>query len=760
MARVSETSSAETASDEETLPAADAVRKADVEDDPAKGSDPRLDAAMLEAAKSRERYRLLFEQSPVGVLTFDRDLRITDVNLRMEEILQSDRDRLVGLEMETLEDRRVLPAIRAALEGRRGAYDGRYDATTSDARIWVSVRSVPLRDPSGDEITGGICIIEDVSERREVEEVQAAIYEISEAVHDTEDLESLYRRIHGVIARLVPVENFYLAIWDPSTEIIHFPYFVDREDEPPPPQKAGTGLTEHVLRSGEPLLMTHDEIRERIDSGDFQARGHLPAFWLGVPLRTHESTIGAMALQSYDESVRIEARHRRMLGFVAGQIALAIERKNHEKQIERMAFFDGLTNLYNRRMLQEQAERILAMAERHGWQLALLYLDLDRFKNINDTLGHDAGDDLLAAIAGQLRAVLRRSDTLARLGGDEFAVLLTQSSQVEAARTARRLLEALDRPFDLRGRRVHIGASLGIALYPQHGDDLEALLKHADIAMYRAKSKGGGFTFFTPEESPYSVRRLDLEAQLRQAVQDGTLELFYQPIVVVGSGRVRAVEALARWYDADGQAIPAAEFIPLAEESDLIRQIDYWVLNQVLVDSARWQQVEPTLQLAVNISARSLHHRDLVDRVEAELAASGVDPGRLVLEITESSAIRDPETAARVLRDLRRLGVSIALDDFGAGYASITQLRQLPCDRVKIDRGLIAEIGEEGRGEKLLLAAIRLGQGLGLEVVAEGVEEPHQLQWLRQRGCDLAQGWHLGRPIPLERLLEEFEKPR
>ncbi|MDA8018456.1 MAG: EAL domain-containing protein [Thermoanaerobaculia bacterium] len=712
-------------------------------------SDPRLDAAIVEAAKSHERYRLLFEQSPVGVLTYDRDLVITDLNHRLEEILQSSRQSLLGLDMKRLRDQNVVPAMRAALAGETGEYEGEYRATTSQAQLWISLRAVALRDPISSRITGGVGIVEDVTERHEVEKVQSAVYEISEAVHATADLQALYRRIHQIIDRLMPAENLYIALWNADTELIRFPYFVDVVDPPPDPQKTSAGMTDHVLRSGEPLLMSREDIEERIDAGVFRVQGAIPAFWLGVPLRTKSGTIGALALQSYDESVRLDSAHRRMIGFVADQIATAIERKRHETQIQRMAYFDSLTDLYNRRMLHEQAGHLLAQAARRGREAALLYLDLDRFKHVNDTLGHDAGDDLLVDISADLRSFVRQSDLLARLGGDEFAVLLPEACRMEAARSAGRLLENLDRTYELRGRDVHVGASVGIALYPDDGNDLETLLKHADIAMYHAKERGGGFAFFEAASSPYSLGRLELEARLRKAVENDALRVLYQPLVDPSDGSIHCVEALERWTDERGRSIPAGEFVPVAEDSRLVVQLDRRVLLRALTDlSALPTNARP--RLAVNLSARSLHDRDLVNGIRSSLEASGISPQMLVVEVTESTAIHDLQMSSRALDSLRALGISVALDDFGAGYASITHLRALPCDRLKIALELTAEIGRSRRGESLLETAIQLGHALDLEVVAEGVELPEQLDWLRERGCDLVQGFLVGRPAPLE----------
>jgi diguanylate cyclase (GGDEF)-like protein len=440
-------------------------------------------------------------------------------------------------------------------------------------------------------------------------------------------------------------------------------------------------------------------------------------------------------------------------------VTLAIERKQHQEQIERMAFFDGLTGLYNRRLLQERAQQSLDLARRHDWSVAFLYLDLDRFKNVNDTLGHDAGDELLADIAGLLREWLRASDTVARLGGDEFAFVLNAVDAPQAADAAERILGLLDRPFELRGQRVHVGASIGIALFPNPGQTIDELLKHADIAMYRAKVEGGAYAFFDPERSPFTRERLSLEVELRQAVNRGELELCYQPMQALGDGSVRGFEALARWRR-DGNLLAAADFIPLAEESELIRLLDWRILRLALAEARELLAASPYLQLSVNLSARSLHAPGLVEHLAGLLADTGVEPGRLVLEITESAAMRHPERSYETLHALADLGIRLAMDDFGTGFASLTYLRNMPLHRVKIDSSLVRQIGSDPRGEELVRGAIALGHGLGLEVVGEGVESEGQRQWLRSNGCDQVQGFLVGRPMPLGELRGLASGPR
>jgi diguanylate cyclase (GGDEF)-like protein len=470
-----------------------------------------------------------------------------------------------------------------------------------------------------------------------------------------------------------------------------------------------------------------------------------------VPLRSGTEAIGVLALQSYDPRITFDERHREMLGFVASQVAMAIDRKRREEQIEWMAFYDGLTGLYNRRMLQERAQQSLEIARRHQWSTAFLYLDLDRFKNVNDTLGHDAGDELLALIGGELRGWLRASDTLARIGGDEFAFVLNSADERRAAEAAQRILGVLDRPFMLRGQRVHIGASIGIALFPQHGGTFDELLKHADIAMYRAKADGGCFRFFDPTSTPVSRERIALEAELREALAAGGLELHYQPLRTLADGALVGFEGLARWRRHEG-ILDAAQFVPMAEESDLVRLLDWQLLQRAMREARVLLPSDSTLQMATNLSARSLHSPGLVEHLATILHETGIPPERVVLEVTENAALSDPARCSRTLYALAGLGVRLALDDFGTRYASLTCLCSMPFHSVKIDGSLIREIGNDPRAEELVQGAISLGHGLGLEVVGEGVESEAQRDWLRGRGCDLAQGRLIGPPVAADEL--------
>ncbi len=707
--------------------------------------------AEMALEESRERYRLLFERSPVGVLHYDRHLRISDCNESFRRIIQSSYERLVGFDMHRLKDQRVLPALEAALAGGQGSYEGPYEATTSMARLWLSLRTVPFHGPRG-EVQGGICIVEDVTERKLAEEAQRATYEISEAVHRTDDLRELFTSIHAVLARLMPADNVYIALLDRDTDTVSFPYFVDQHDAPPPPRRATGGLTEAVLRGGEPLLLaTRGELERFVASSQVPVHGTLPESWLGVPLRHGQETIGLLALQSYDPLVALGDRHLRMLTFVAGQVAMAIARKRHGEQIQVMAFYDGLTGLYNRRMLQARAQQSIELARRHRWSLTFLYLDLDRFKKVNDTLGHAAGDELLA-VSGRAARRAARQRHPGRLGGDEFAFVLhaIDESRPPGWRPPSGILALARSP--LRGRRAARPAPRWrvSGWRSARAGETRGAARDADIAMYQAKVEGGSFRFFDPQHSPFSRDRLALEAELRAALAGGEVELHYQPVQALADGALVGFEALARWRRGE-RLWPAGDFVPLAEESELVRLLDWQLVRRALRETQQQLPVSE-LEVASNLSARSLHTAGLVEHLATTLAETGVAPGRVVLEVTESAAVSDPAHCSRTLRELAALGVRLALDDFGTGFASLTYLRSMPFHRVKIDGSLIREIGTDARAEELLQGAIGLGHGLGLEVVGEGVESEAQRDWLRAHGCDLVQGHLVGWPVAASEL--------
>jgi diguanylate cyclase (GGDEF)-like protein len=411
-----------------------------------------------------------------------------------------------------------------------------------------------------------------------------------------------------------------------------------------------------------------------------------------------------------------------------------------------LARHDALTGLPNRLLLRERLERALTRSRKNN-PLAVLCVDLDHFKAVNDTLGHPIGDDLLRAVTGRLSACVRERDTVARLGGDEFVVLLPGvQGRNQAQDLARRLIEAVSAPFEIQGHRITIGASIGLAMAPDDGDEPDVLLVNADLALYRAKAKGRATAcFFEPGMDARAEARRKLEQDLREAVEAERFELHYQPEVDTRSGAIVGFEALLRWNRPNQGLVSAAEFIALAEETGLIAPLDEWVIGRACADAARWP--EP-VRVAVNLSPAQFRSRTLVDTVACALAVSGLAPERLELEVSESVLRSDGERALATLHQLRDLGVRIALDDFGAGYSSLGCLRMFAFDKVKIDPSFITGLSEPGPCAAIVQAVADLGARLGVATTAEGVETADQLAQLRARGCDAAQGYLLGRAGP------------
>jgi len=432
------------------------------------------------------------------------------------------------------------------------------------------------------------------------------------------------------------------------------------------------------------------------------------------------------------------------------QIAQYCKRKQAEHDLWRTATHDALTGLPNRSMFNESLSQALARVKRHRGRVAVMFLDLDRFKTINDTLGHEAGDAMLTGIAQRLRKVTREVDVVARLGGDEFVVLLEQfSHNDDLALVARRILHELDAPIDCDGHALHATASIGISVSPGDGSDSAALLKCADIAMYRAKQEGRNtFKFYSVSMSANSVERLSLENQLREAFVREEFMLHYQPKAELPGGRISGVEALIRWNNPVRGMVPPGEFIPLAEESGLILPISRWALRRACLQGRAWQMEGlPQIRIAVNLSAYQLVP-ELPAEVEAALDAAGLDAGWLEIEVTESMVMRNPGQAAQILDGLRRLGVHIAIDDFGSGYSSLGALKHLPLDSLKVDQSLVSDLPDDAGDNAICRAIIAMAHALKLKVVAEGVETEAQRDFLRGIGCDEIQGYLLSRPLP------------
>ncbi len=423
------------------------------------------------------------------------------------------------------------------------------------------------------------------------------------------------------------------------------------------------------------------------------------------------------------------------------------DRKRAEAQIAHLAHYDPLTQLPNRVLFQKHLVEALARRSRTGDQLAVHFIDLDRFKTVNDTLGHPVGDALLREAAERLRGCVREGDTVARLGGDEFAVVQTGLSDMSGAtRLAARVVEAMAAPFDLQGHQVMIGASVGVSAAPSDGDEADDLLKKADMALYRVKGDGrGAFHFFERAMDEQLQVRRALELDLRRALQEGEFELYYQPFYSLGDDRVTGCEALLRWNHPERGMVSPADFIPLAEEIGLIVPLGEWVLREACAQAASWPD---HVRLAVNLSPAQFRDRGLARTVVSALAVSGLPAERLELEITESVLLQDNAANMAMLHDLKGLGVRIAMDDFGTGYSSLSYLRSFPFDKIKIDQTFVRDVLKDRDALAIIKAVLDLGASLGIVTTAEGVETLEQLDALRGQGCAEIQGYFISRPAP------------
>jgi diguanylate cyclase (GGDEF)-like protein/PAS domain S-box-containing protein len=420
---------------------------------------------------------------------------------------------------------------------------------------------------------------------------------------------------------------------------------------------------------------------------------------------------------------------------------------------EHQALHDALTDLPNRTLFRDRIERAILTAERESTRIAVLMMDLDRFKEINDSLGHHAGDSLLCELGERLQTALRASDTIARLGGDEFGVLLPQhSDHADVIHVIDRIREALDEPIVLDDLPLTVEASIGVALYPDDGTDVDTLLQRADVAMYMAKSSDTSYAFYEASADHCDPARLTLVGELRRAMERGELLLHYQPKAVLASGKVTSVEALLRWQHPERGLLPPDEFIPLAQQTGLIKPLTLYVVDEALRQCRDWQSAGIDLSVAVNLSMRNLLDVELPDQIEQLLARWELDPALLELEITESTMLADPLRTKAVLERLSAMGIRLSIDDFGTGYSSLAYLRRLPVDEIKIDRSFVINMTRDDDDETIVRSTIDLGRNLGLEVVAEGVETEEIWERVRSLGCTVAQGYYLSRPVPAAEL--------
>ncbi|HEY5292469.1 MAG TPA: EAL domain-containing protein [Burkholderiales bacterium] len=726
--------------------------------------------------ESETRYRSVVAAMAEGVLVRDRNAGIIACNASAERILGRTLEQMKGSiffepswewfrEDGTAVSPDQRPVNRALRTGQTQSNEVVGLRKTDGSVLWLSMNAQPLFGESDTEATGVVTTITDITERKQAELRQAMEHGVTRLLSESESPEEGMPKIIQAIcealgfacgARMLRDEDVQVMrcaeTWSvPSAEIVEF---VAAGRQPMYPQRTTGGLIGRVWASGEPVWITDVAEDASFRRAPLAAKAGLHGAF-AFPIVFGNDILGVMEFFSRarlpPDEVLLQS-----VGSIGAQIGQFMARRQAEERVHRLAHYDELTGLPNRSMFNQRLGHALIQARRHDTPLAILFIDLDRFKNINDTLGHEAGDRVLKEVAQRLLGCLREGDTVGRLGGDEFVVLIEELPEpLHVAAVAQKILAAVVKPFIVGAQEFNITASIGISTYPDDSEDMPGLLKNADISMYRAKEQGkNNYQFYSALMNVHTVERLALESGLRRALERKEFLLHYQPKVDIASGRITGMEALVRWQQRATELIPPGQFIALAEETGLIVPIGAWVLETACARNQLWrEQGLPPLRMAVNLSARQFAHENLLQDVARALDETGLDPAALEFEITESMVMHDPERAVKLLSRLKDLGVYLSIDDFGTGYSSLSYLKRFPLDSVKIDSSFIRDIPGNADDAAITRAIIAMAHSLRLKVIAEGVETEEQLSFLREHGCDEMQGYHFSKPLPEDAFL-------
>jgi diguanylate cyclase (GGDEF)-like protein/PAS domain S-box-containing protein len=668
--------------------------------------------------ESEQRYRRLIEDASDAIFTIDLEGNFTSVNAIAEQISGYNRQELLGMNLTQI----AIPEHHAAIRGSIAERIAGDDPAPLDVALQtrdghhVSIEVSGRLQLRNSAPVGLLCIARDISQRKRAERLEHNRREVLEMVAQNQPLEIILRRLEEMIEQYYPGATARISV---SVDLVRF-------------GKAA------LLRGGNPT--------------DFDAKVSQPGY-LSVPIRAGDGrTLGSLEVYrpgawqpSEAEKVSLDSK--------AKLAAIALEHRQLTNRLAYDAQHDPLTGLPNRLLLDDRLQQAITLARRQARMVAVIYVDLDRFKFINDTLGHHVGDLLLKDASGRMQAAVRESDTLARTGGDEFvAVLFGIETQRDAEIVADRIVESMREPFQIQGHELFTSASVGLSLFPRDGEDGATLQKHADVALYDAKNRGRNRAqVFAREMNSASHERLEIENDLHRAMDRGELVLYYQPQYQIPSRQIGGVEALLRWNHPKWGLVLPGRFVPVAEETGLIIPIGLWVLREACRQHQKWcRSGFPQVRMAVNISATQFMRSNLAERVAEVLAEFEMEPRFLELELTEGVLMRDADDSALQIAELRTLGVRISIDDFGTGYSSLGYLQRLPIDDLKIDKCFVQGIGGAANTQRLVQAIVGLAHGLNVTATAEGVETEDELEVLRILGCDRVQGFLLGRPAPAE----------
>lgn len=653
----------------------------------------------------------------------------------------------------------------------------------------------------------------EIVERQKAVKMHKALLSISEITANSQDIDCFYQAIHQEINTLLPAKNLYIALLDNDGNTDHstvtFPYYDDESVSAPLPRMLGYGLTELVISTGSATLITEDKVLSLSEQGEINIKpleldypkSKLPKAWLAAPLMEDGKIFGILAIQHYQNAKAFQQKDLQLIRFISQHVSTAIlhkrsqaeaernneklekivnkrtkelqasnlnlrmqidERRKAEAQLYYEAHHDALTKLPNRAMFSDRLSYSLRHLKRHPDQrFAVLFIDLDRFKMINDTLGHHAGDEFLIEIALRLRECVRDNDILARLGGDEFVILLDSlQSQDDIEEVASRIITAIAKPFSLGSHTLYSNASIGIAQCSSHYKDSHEILRDADAAMYQAKNLGRGrYVFFDESMREQLIASMTLEQELRIAIKDNQFELHYQQISNLSLTNTIGFEALLRWQHPTQGILTPSEFLYMAEETGMILDIETWVIKEVSAQLKAWQQSKDYFNafIGINLSGRHLTQANQLNKLINQIQDAEIEPHRLILEFNESAFAQHSELALKNLRRLKDFGVKLALDDYGAGSSSLNFLHNYPFEFIKLDRSFVRTLKSSDKNLSLVKALHDLGSDFGYHLVAEGIESEAMLKKLQTVGCEFGQGYHISRPAKMSRDIDEDE---
>ena len=669
--------------------------------------------------------RILFKEAPIAMVLLNENRQVLQINRSGERLFGVSERELMGQGCDTLLHGSQPHLSRPIRQGLSKIELDEITGISAQKQPIPLLRSAVMFDDHNGKLTLEVFV--DLTERRKAEDMLARL------------------------GRILNESTNEIYVFD--TDTLHFVQVNDGGQR-------NLGYTAEELTTLTPLDLKPEFTQQSFDT-------------LLAPLRrgetqtlvfetAHKRKDGSL----YPVEVRLQLSQTESPPVFVAIIQDITERRQAEERLRHLAHHDPLTDLPNRILLLDRLNQAMQEANRLDRLVAVMFLDLDHFKTINDTLGHDIGDALLKAVAERLRASVRPGDTISRLGGDEFTITLANVAHVDdVIHVAQKIIGHFISPFRIGGRDLFISPSIGITLYPLDEKDAESLLRDADVAMYRAKELGRNrFQFYTPELNVRAARRLELETGLRQAIERQEFILHYQPLVDLKTGRIRGMEALLRWQHPEFGLIQPLDFIPIAEETGLIVPIGEWVLKTACAQIKAWHDTGfPALQVAVNLSSNQLRDKNLIDVVKQALDSAGLEARYLDLELTESVLMQDMDLAVTILKELKAVGVSFSLDDFGTGYSSLSYLKRFPIDYLKIDRSFVHDITTDSFGAGLVQAIIAMANVLNIKVIAEGVETQEQLEFLRHHGCDITQGYYCSKPLavePFTELLQDWDRLR